>query len=183
MKRSLLPSRWFVKISERAALQPRSVARHHGTDRSGRARGFVASLAAVLFFHTLLVVGAPPVTAQMQVVEGKHIRLKADSGTVESLNDLVSTFDAAVLRKQGDDFVILGEPEGIERLGGIDFDAAVIAHVRNEVGADLDALAPNDPAAARLRAECVSAKEALSADLELARNERAYKEATEKSQV
>ncbi len=32
------------------------------------------------------------------------------------------TFDAAVLRRDGDRFVLLGEPEGIEQLGGSDYD-------------------------------------------------------------
>lgn len=78
------------------------------------------------------------------------------------------TFDAAVLRKTTDGFALLGRPEGIERLGGIDFDAAVYAHVAHTVGAPLAELDEDDPAAmaavSRLREECIRAKEALSAD-------------------
>ena len=63
---------------------------------------------------------------------------------------------------------MLGTPEGIERLGGVDFDAAVYHHVASAIGPALDQLSPDDPAAvaaaARLRQECVDAKEALSAD-------------------
>lgn len=80
------------------------------------------------------------------------------------------TFDAAVLRKTETGFETLGEPQGVERLGGIDFDAAVFAHVRNAVGGALDELDESDPtviaAAARLREECIEAKEALSSDTE-----------------
>ncbi|HUF84129.1 MAG TPA: Hsp70 family protein [Acidimicrobiia bacterium] len=80
------------------------------------------------------------------------------------------TFDAAVLRRTDDGFEILGSPDGIERLGGIDFDEAVVAHVRNAVGEALAALDPDDPTTistlARLRDECVEAKEALSGDTE-----------------
>src|SRR5690606_28090011 len=65
-------------------------------------------------------------------------------------------------------FEILGQPEGIERLGGIDFDAAVFNHVTKALGGKLDELDEDDPATiaavARLREECVEAKEALSSD-------------------
>src|SRR5690606_1853545 len=90
-------------------------------------------------------------------------------GAVVAVYDLGGgTFDAAVLRKTATGFELLGEPEGIERLGGIDFDAAVFAHVRTALGGKLDELDPEDPAVvaavARLREECVTAKEALSSD-------------------
>lgn len=81
------------------------------------------------------------------------------------------TFDAAVLRKTATGFEILGQPEGIERLGGIDFDAAVFNHVNRAIGDKLDELDEGDPAAiaavARLKEECVEAKEALSTDTDV----------------
>jgi molecular chaperone DnaK len=90
-------------------------------------------------------------------------------GAIVAVYDLGGgTFDAAVLRRTATGFDILGQPEGIERLGGIDFDAAVFAHVRNALGGKLDDLDEDDPTAisavARLREECVEAKEALSSD-------------------
>ena len=77
------------------------------------------------------------------------------------------TFDASVLRCTGDGFELAGQPDGIERLGGIDLDAAILAHVRRSVGSD-DPIesASGDAAAVRLREECRSAKEALSEDSE-----------------
>lgn len=81
------------------------------------------------------------------------------------------TFDAAVLRKTSDGFQLLGAPEGLDRLGGTDFDYAVLAHVRQELGGHLDRLDASDPAVrgglARLWTECVSAKEALSVDTDV----------------
>jgi molecular chaperone DnaK len=96
---------------------------------------------------------------------------RVEPGSLIAVYDLGGgTFDAAVLRKTPDGFDILGEPEGIERLGGIDLDEAVFAHVRRSIGDALDALDIDDPtsiaALARLRSECVAAKEALSADTE-----------------
>ncbi len=94
---------------------------------------------------------------------------RLDVGQVVAVFDLGGgTFDAAVLRRTADGFEILGDPEGIERLGGIDFDAAVFAHVARTVGDSLAELDENDLAAqkavARLRTDCTQAKEALSAD-------------------
>ncbi len=96
---------------------------------------------------------------------------KIDTGQVIGVYDLGGgTFDAAILKKTADGFVILGKPEGIERLGGIDFDAAVYTHVTSSLGKEMEGLDPEDPATlsavARLRIDCVEAKEALSTDTE-----------------
>lgn len=95
------------------------------------------------------------------------------AGTVIGVFDLGGgTFDAAVLRKTETGFELLGEPDGIEHLGGIDFDEAVFGFVRRALGGTFDDLDPSDPAtiaaATRLRRECVAAKEALSLDTEVA---------------
>ena len=97
---------------------------------------------------------------------------RMEPGTTIAVYDLGGgTFDAAVLRKTATGFEILGHPEGIERLGGIDFDAAVYAHVARAIGPKLAELDEDDPAAiaavARLREECVQAKEALSEDTDV----------------
>ncbi|WP_127508765.1 Hsp70 family protein [Actinoplanes solisilvae] len=77
------------------------------------------------------------------------------------------TFDVALLRRDGDGFTLLGEPEGVEQLGGADFDEAVFAHVVAALDASFD---PDDDevvsALSRLRRDCVEAKEALSFDTE-----------------
>ena len=96
---------------------------------------------------------------------------RVEPGTTIAVYDLGGgTFDATLLRKTRDGFELLGQPQGIERLGGIDFDEAVFEHVRKELGGVLDAAEPADrettAAVARLRAECVAAKEALSSDTE-----------------
>jgi molecular chaperone DnaK len=98
---------------------------------------------------------------------------RVEAGDVIAVFDLGGgTFDAAVIRKIDDGrFDILGQPEGIERLGGIDFDDAVFAHVASMAQAGFDALDPDDSTAvaavARLREECVEAKEALSSDTDV----------------
>jgi len=94
---------------------------------------------------------------------------RVEPGEVVAVYDLGGgTFDAAVLRRTVSGFAILGRPEGIERLGGIDFDAAVFAHISASLGDALAQLDPADPSAllavTRLRQDCVAAKEALSSD-------------------
>jgi Tol biopolymer transport system component/actin-like ATPase involved in cell morphogenesis len=98
---------------------------------------------------------------------------KVQSGEVIAIFDLGGgTFDAAVLRKTDDGFEILGTPEGIEHLGGIDFDEAVFGYVLEALREPLAGLDRSDPAVlegvARLRRDCVDAKEALSLDTEIA---------------
>jgi molecular chaperone DnaK len=98
---------------------------------------------------------------------------RVEPGEVVAVYDLGGgTFDAAVLRRTDDGFEIIGRPEGIERLGGIDFDAAVFAHVGRALDGLLDELDPQDPSVratvARLRQDCLDAKEALSSDTDAA---------------
>jgi actin-like ATPase involved in cell morphogenesis len=97
---------------------------------------------------------------------------RVEPGSVIAVYDLGGgTFDAAVVRKTETGVELLGSPEGIERLGGVDFDEAVFSHVAATLGGALEQLDPRDPSAmaavSRLRAECVEAKEALSADTEV----------------
>jgi hypothetical protein len=74
-------------------------------------------------------------------------------------------FDAAVVRRCDDGlpgvgFGLLGRPEGLERVGGLDFDDLVWEHVRSGLGDDVS---PD----ARIRRACTRAKEALSTDAEV----------------
>jgi molecular chaperone DnaK len=95
-------------------------------------------------------------------------------GAVVAVYDLGGgTFDAAVLRRRDEHgFEVVGRPEGIERLGGVDFDAGVFAHVDTALDGAVSSLEEDDEVAvqavARLRVECVEAKEALSRDVEVA---------------
>jgi Hsp70 protein len=80
------------------------------------------------------------------------------------------TFDVCVLEKTEGGFQVLGVPDGIEQLGGIDFDQAVFRRVYDLVSAEVTGLDAQDPrvrsALARLRRDCVDAKEALSTETE-----------------
>jgi molecular chaperone DnaK len=89
------------------------------------------------------------------------------AGSVATVYDLGGgTFDAAVLFATETGWEILGRPEGIDRLGGVDIDEAVFNHVADSLGGALEVLDPDDPTAlaavARLRHACVGSKESLS---------------------
>ncbi|MBV8541723.1 MAG: Hsp70 family protein [Pseudonocardiales bacterium] len=94
-----------------------------------------------------------------------------DDGQTVAVYDLGGgTFDATVLRKHPGSVEIIGTPEGIERLGGVDFDDAILSYVDYSAGGALRELDLRDPqttvALARLRQDCILAKEALSVDTE-----------------
>ena len=110
-----------------------------------------------------------PVAAAVHVASTQRF---AD-GALLAVYDLGGgTFDAAVLRKRGDSApgLLRAGPAGIEHLGGVDFDAAVFAHVVRALGPEAARLQAGDEATlaavARLQRDCTEAKEALSADSE-----------------
>ena len=109
-----------------------------------------------------------PEAAAVYYATTEHI----DVGEVVAVYDLGGgTFDAAILRRTASGFDLMGPPEGIDRLGGVDFDAAVFAHINRFLDGALDRVDPDDPTMAaglsRLRADCVEAKEALSVDTDV----------------
>jgi len=92
-------------------------------------------------------------------------------GDIVAVYDLGGgTFDATILRKLPGGVEILGTPEGIERLGGVDFDEAILSFVDYAADGALGELDLRDSqttvALARLRQDCILAKEALSVDTE-----------------
>ncbi|HET9117402.1 MAG TPA: Hsp70 family protein [Pseudonocardiaceae bacterium] len=103
---------------------------------------------------------------------GYAMQERIEPGSTVAVYDLGGgTFDAAVVRKTGGGgFSVFGHPQGLEQLGGVDFDDAVFGHVLAAVPA-LAALDTEDPgvlaATAALRRECIDAKEALSVDTEV----------------
>lgn len=77
------------------------------------------------------------------------------------------TFDAALMRRTGQGFASIGRPEGMDRFGGIDIDAAIVAHVDQSLDGPISAMDPDDPAVqagvARLRDDARAAGKDLMA--------------------
>lgn len=111
---------------------------------------------------------AEPVAAAAQYAA----RVKIKPGDRLAVYDLGGgTFDICVLEKTETGFAMLGAPEGVEHLGGADFDEALFQLVRRGLGDRLAEADPDDPQTtsglARLRRDCVEAKEALSSEVEV----------------
>jgi YVTN family beta-propeller protein len=108
-----------------------------------------------------------PEAAAAHYAAARHL---GDGDTVAVYDLGGGTFDATVLRKRAVGIDILGTPEGIERLGGVDFDDAILAHINYSSGGALSELDLSNPqtaiALARLRQDVILAKEALSVDTE-----------------
>ncbi|WP_219416333.1 Hsp70 family protein [Pseudonocardia nigra] len=131
----------------------------HKKDRFGRA------LAAQGLTVTFL---AEPQAAALHYAAAERV----EPGSTIAVYDFGGgTFDSAVVHKDASGFGLLGRPEGVERLGGIDFDEAVFEHVREGLPEAFDGLDDTDPAVlsavAAIRRECAEAKEALSSDTEV----------------
>jgi actin-like ATPase involved in cell morphogenesis len=108
---------------------------------------------------------AEPVAAALHYAAVERVA----TGSMVAVYDLGGgTFDATLLRIGEHGPEVLGAPEGIERLGGIDFDAAVFEHVRQHCDTLFDGLDMEDDlvrsAVAQVRASCRVAKETLSED-------------------
>lgn len=88
-------------------------------------------------------------------------------GSVIAICSLGAGFSTAVLKKDGDGaFSLLSHGEHLDKLGGTNFDDAVLDHVTHTANGAIPSHSPADaqpaPALAQLRRHCVEAKEELS---------------------
>ncbi|HZM38025.1 MAG TPA: Hsp70 family protein [Acidimicrobiales bacterium] len=161
--------RWSVdRVCEQQGESPRAIALTHPANWGHYKLDLLTQAVRQVDLDAALLIAEPVAAATFYASQRR-----LEPGSVVAVYDLGGgTFDAAAVRRTADDsFEIIGSPEGIERLGGIDFDEAVFAHVRAAVGDGLDRLDPEEPTAqaavARLRQECIDAKEALSSDTDV----------------
>jgi molecular chaperone DnaK len=161
-------ARWVAdRAEEREGAPPSEIIITHPAAWGGhRTTAVLAALAAKGLNNVTLI--SEPEAAALHYAS----QVRVEDGSTIAVYDLGGgTFDTAILKKAGNGrFDFLGSPDGIEGLGGADFDAAVLRYVASHTGEALAALDPEDPGAlaalARLKRECVEAKEALSADSE-----------------
>ncbi len=160
--------RWSVdRVQEQQGEPPRAIALTHPANWGPYKLDLFTQAVRQVDLDAALMLAEPVAAATFYASQRR-----LEPGSVVAVYDLGGgTFDAAMVRRKHDGFEIIGSPEGMERLGGIDFDEAVFAHVREAVHEGLDRLDPEEPAAqaavARLRQECIDAKEALSSDTDV----------------
>jgi len=109
-----------------------------------------------------------PVAAAMHYAANGSM---SDGSTIAVYDFGGGTFDVAVVRLIDGVGELAGPPEGLERLGGIDIDQIVLAHVDASLDGALAELDTSDLEVRRgvieLRAACSDAKEALSSDTDV----------------
>ena len=96
-------------------------------------------------------------------------RQRVEIGSIFAVYDFGGgTFDAALLRRSDRGFEVIGQPEGMERFGGIDIDAAMLAFVDGRLDGAISALDETNldilKDISALREACRRAKETLSLD-------------------
>src|SRR5687767_4772077 len=136
--------RWIVDaVTEREGEAPRAIGMTHPANWGEYKRDLLAQAVRLAGLDRATLLSEPEAAA----IHYASLE-RVEPGTLVAVYDLGGgTFDAAVLRKRGDDsFEVLGQPEGIERLGGIDFDEAIFRYVLRAVGDPVHALDTDDPA-------------------------------------
>ena len=154
---------WVVAAAtERRGAEPDEIVLTHPANWGPYRREFFDQIIALAEIGPAATCPEPQAAAIQYAAEA-HL----DRGSRVLVYDLGGgTFDVCVLEKTLGGFKILGTPEGIEHLGGIDFDEAVFRHVLDSLG-DIDLEGPAARAGlTRLRRDCVEAKEALSVDVD-----------------
>lgn len=161
-------ARWVVdRVAQREGGPATRIAVTHPASWGGHKIELMGNALAAQGLQVMFL--AEPQAAALHYAAAERI----EPGSTIAVYDLGGgTFDAAVVHKDPNGtFTLLGRPEGLERLGGVDFDDIVFDHVQEALPDAFAALDEEDPAAlsavAAVRRECREAKEALSADTEV----------------
>lgn len=121
-----------------------------------------ASMAGV----TNLALRTEPEAAAINYATGERV----EPGELIGVYDLGGgTFDAVIMRRTENGFEVVGQPRGVERLGGLDFDDVIWEFATSACEIDVNEIATSDDEAViaaghQLRANCTAAKRLLSAD-------------------
>ena len=157
------------RATEQEGEPPTTVVLTHPANYTSFKLGKLREVAALAGLDANAVTLLPePEAAAVAYSRARHV----EPGELVAVYDFGGgTFDAALIARTEHGFELTGVPEGMERLGGIDFDEAVLAHVDRAVSGGLAAAADDPdprtlPSLAQLRVECRRAKEALSADVD-----------------
>ena len=154
------------QVTEREGDSPTTIVLTHPANYGEYKRGLLheAALLAGLDLDRVRLITEPEAAA----IAYAH-QQRIDPGEIIAVYDFGGgTFDAAVVRDTAEGFELIGTPEGMERLGGIDFDQAVLSHVDTVLDGLVSSADSSDAQVvagqARLRDDCRRAKEALSND-------------------
>jgi len=157
--------RWvYQQVIDRRGGPPTAVTLTHPASWSGFKTEVLRQAARLGGLPAVELLSEPEAAALHNAAEGR-----VDPGSTVAVYDFGGgTLDIALVRATDAGFEIVGEPEGIERLGGLDFDQAVFAHVDRSLDGMIQSLDTADHSVrsglVQLRTDCRQAKEALSSD-------------------
>ncbi|MGH3920902.1 MAG: Hsp70 family protein, partial [Pseudonocardiaceae bacterium] len=165
--------RWVVdRVTEREGGSPDRIAITHPAGWGPYKKDLLSRALGAVGLDDLTFLAEPEAAAVSYAAQER-----VEAGTTIAVYDLGGgTFDAAMVRKTGaGSFALLGSADGLDQLGGADFDEAVFTHVQAHTAqsdpTQWEALDVEDSGVlsglARLRRECIEAKEALSSDTEV----------------
>ncbi len=146
--------------------EPETVVLTHPANWGPYRREVFEQAAAMAGVRSKLVLISEPEAAAIHYASSEKIA----PGELIAVYDLGGgTFDAVVMRRTEMGFEVVGQPQGVERLGGVDFDDVIWGFVTQASELDVRMLADSDDEAVlaaghELRANCVKAKRLLSAD-------------------
>lgn len=164
---------WFIaqiisavvtEITRREGEAPNRIALTHPATWNAHkiARLLDAASAAGLTAEATVLLSEPEAAAMAHTTT-----TEIEDGALIAVYDLGGgSFDTAALRRASTGYEIVGLPEGIERLGGLDFDEALYRYATDQMRRSLPPIDPADEPTGRslsqLHLDCVIAKETLS---------------------
>lgn len=152
----------LAQATERQGRPPQRLVLTHPANWGPYRRELLQQAAAMAGIEEPVLISEPEAAA-IHYVQSERI----DQGELLAVYDLGGgTFDAVVMRRTDTGFEALGQPAGVDRLGGLDFDDVIRSFVLDV--AELDDIDQSDEAAITaayaLQASCIDAKRVLSAD-------------------
>ena len=153
---------WVIgQASERQGAPPETVVLTHPANWGPYRRELLQQAASMASLARPILITEPEAAA-IHYVQSERV----EPGELLGVYDLGGgTFDAVIMRRTEDGFEAVGNPAGVERLGGMDFDDVIRSFVLE--AADLDEIEETEDtitAAYALQSSCIDAKRVLSAD-------------------
>lgn len=153
---------WVIsQATERQGKAPETVVLTHPANWGPYRREVLQQAAAMSSLARPILITEPEAAA-IHYVESERV----EPGELLGVYDLGGgTFDAVIMRRTETGFAVVGNPAGVERLGGMDFDDVIRSFVLEAT--DLDEIEETEEAitaAYALQSSCIDAKRVLSAD-------------------
>ena len=153
---------WVIsQATERQGSAPEAVVLTHPANWGPYRRELLQQAAGMASLARPMLITEPEAAA-IHYVQSERV----EAGELLGVYDLGGgTFDAVIMRRTADGFEAVGNPAGVERLGGMDFDDVIRSFVLE--ASDLDEIEETEEAitaAYALQASCIDAKRVLSAD-------------------